>query len=361
MVLGVAPEPQAEVLPCRYDTLNLVSYRLACTRLHRWVTGLQAMSVIPEIEIGASARRTAGFAPDVVVTVMDQLSYYKHAWLLARRLNVPLMTVTMDDPQAFQRAHPMLRPAYDRILRRIYADAALSLGVSPEMCSYIETQFGRESIPFLFGPPDGIIPRRADASGLLKRPPHLTLAYAGTMGLGYGDGIASILHTLRATGTRLAIYGRRTTDMPDDPLIEFRGFRPPETLWPEIQDTCDAVLLPYSNDAQFANIYRTHFPTKLSEYCWTGMPIVCSGPAYATGIRWANEHPSAAVAATSVRALTEALQALRDDPALRVGMASAAAAAAAAEFDPVAIRARFWSLLGRAAATGAKDRMGATA
>jgi glycosyltransferase involved in cell wall biosynthesis len=246
-------------------------------------------------------------------------------------------------------------------LRRIYADAALSLGVSPEMCSYIEKQFGRESIPFLFGPPDGIVPRRMHASGVPKCPPHLTLAYAGTMSLGYGDGIASILNALRATDTHLVIYGRRTADLPEDPLIEFRGFRPPETLWPEIQDTCDALLLPYSNDAQFANIYRTHFPTKLSEYCWTGMPIVCSGPAYATGIRWANEHPDAAVAATSVRALTEALQSLRDDHALRVGMARAAAAAAAAEFDPVAIRTRFWSLLAQAAATGATDRMGATA
>jgi len=352
MVLGMAPERDAKLLPCQYETLRLLTYRLACTRFRDWVTGINSLNVLPEPGLAASERRTYAFKPDIVITVMDKLSYYKHAWALAKRLGARLVTITMDDPQTFERAHPWLEGAYSRFLRKMYSDATLSLGVSHEMCRYIEATFGKPSTVFYFGPPENIRPRAPSESAKLKSPPQLTLGYAGSMSLGYREGIRAILPCLEATETRLIVYTRDQHQLIDHPQINNRGFLPPEDLWPAIQDECDAVILPYSFKSDIARIYRTHFPTKLSEHCWTGMPMIFSGPEYGTAIRWAKQHPRAALTSTSPNtdSLVPLLQRLRDDNQLRVSLAEEGAKAAMEEFDAGRIRRRFAELMISAAA-----------
>ena len=133
MVMGWPPEKDAKLLPCRYETVKLLTHRLACTRLRGWTIGLNALCTCWEPQLGRSERMAREFQPEVVVTVMDKLSFYKHAWALARRLKVPLMTITMDDPEIFETAHPMLAWAQKRLLKKIYGYASLSLGVSQEM------------------------------------------------------------------------------------------------------------------------------------------------------------------------------------------------------------------------------------
>src|SRR6185295_19363171 len=121
---GAMPEADAKLLPCRYETLNLLTYRLACTRYRDWTSGLNALNRMFEPQLGRSVRLAREFAPDLIVTVMDKLSYYKHAWALARALGVPLMTITMDDPQTFETAHPWFEGAFTGFLRQMYGDAA---------------------------------------------------------------------------------------------------------------------------------------------------------------------------------------------------------------------------------------------
>src|SRR5437868_2494050 len=196
LVLGPPPEPDAQLLSCRYEVLKLLTYRLACTRFRSWTSGLNALNTLIEPQIGHSLKMAREFGPDLVVTVMDKLSYYKHAWALAGRAQVPLVTITMDDPQTFERAHPFLEAAFVRFLRRLYGDASLSLGVSGQMCEYLRAKFGRASEVFYFGPPEGIRPREPEESRALKSPPQLTLGYAGSLGLGYLEGLQSILDAL---------------------------------------------------------------------------------------------------------------------------------------------------------------------
>lgn len=351
MVLGVPPEKNAQLLPCRYEPLSLLTYRLVCTRFREWMSGLNALNTFIEPQLGRSLKLAHEFAPDLVVTVMDKLSYYKHAWALARRLCVPLMTITMDDPQTFERAHPWLEGAFTRFLRRMYADAALSLGVSQEMCDYLARTFAKQSQIFYFGPPEGIQSRTPEESRALKAPPHLTLGYAGSLGLGYREGLLSILDALTATNTKLNLYTRDQHCLIDHPQIINRGFYPPEKLWPIVQAECDAVLLPYAFYGVMTRVYRTHFPTKLAEYCWVGMPMLLIGPDYATGMRWGQRHPEAALTATAPDAtvLGSVLELLQNDHELRVGMARAGVAAAREEFDPVVIKQQFVGLLRQAA------------
>jgi hypothetical protein len=176
----------------------------------------------------------------------------------------------------------------------------------------------------------------------LRNPAQLTLAYAGSLGLGYRDGILALLPALEMTGTHLHVYSHYKNVI-EHPCILNRGFVPPEALWPTIQRECDAVLLPYAFSGEYLRLYRTHFPTKLSEYCWTGMPMLLSGPEFATGIRWGLRHPEAALVAIDPSATVGApiLSRLRDDPALRHRLAAGSAALARTDFDPVLVRRQF--------------------
>ena len=347
LVLGPSPEPDAQLLSCRYEVLKLLTYRLACTRFREWTSGLNALNTFIEPQIGYSMRVAREFQPDLIVTVMDKLSYYKHAWALSRRLNVPLMTITMDDPQTFERAHPSLESAFVRFLCRLYADASLSLAISKEMSGYLEKKFDRKSEVFYFGPPEGIQRRPPEDSRCLKTPPNLTLAYAGSLGLGYREGLLAICDALASTRTTLNIYTRDQHCLINHPQIVNRGFVPPDRLWPNIQSECDAVLLPYAFEGQMTRVYRTHFPTKLSEYCWLGMPIIVTGHGDATGVRWALRHSDAACVATSkdTETLARVFRKIREDGEQRMRMAGASQRIAETEFDPASIRQRFVKLL----------------
>jgi hypothetical protein len=351
LVLGPPPEPDAQLLSCRYEVLKLLTYRLACTRFREWTSGLNALNTLIEPQIGYSMKLLRGFVPDVVVTVMDKLSYYKHAWALARRLRAPLMTITMDDPQTFERSTPLLEPAFVSFLRSMYQDASLSLAISKEMCDYLEEKFGRKSEVFYFGPPEGIQRRPPEDSRYLKAPPNLTLGYAGSLGLGYRDGLLAICDALASTRTTLNIYTRDQHCLVDHPQIVNRGFFTSDRLWPKVQSECDALIQPYALEGVFTRVYRTHFPTKLSEYCWVGMPMVIIGPEDATGVRWGRRHPDAALTATaaSTAVLGPVFEKLGDNADLRVAMARAGADAARKYFDPAQIRQHFVGLLRQAA------------
>ena len=93
----------------------------------------------------------------------------------------------------------------------------------------------------------------------------------------------------------LHLYTRDQHCIPAHRLVINRGFHSPEKLWPLAQAECDVLLLPYAPEGRMTRLYRTHFPTKLSEYCWVGMPILVTGPENATGYRWAQRRREAAV------------------------------------------------------------------
>ena len=138
----------------------------------------------------------------------------------------------------------------------------------------------------------------------------------------------------------LNLYTRDQHCVPQHPQLKNRGFHPVERLWPLVQAECDVLLLPYAPEGRMTRLYRTHFPTKLSEYCWAGMPILVTGPQDATGFLWARRHPKGCVTAgvSSGGDLKAVLTSLKEDSGKRKDMAAASKAVAMEQFDPVKIR-----------------------
>jgi hypothetical protein len=141
------------------------------------------------------------------------------------------------------------------------------------------------------------------------------------------------------------------------------------------------MILPYMNPAGSNELlYRTHFPSKLTEYLALGMPVVVSGPEEATGVRYANAEklsrglarqplgklgkaekrkfqaadfqpfsvsefldfaPNGAIPCTTREELVAVLRRLKEDGELRLELAKRAVGAGRRDFDPAMIRARF--------------------
>jgi len=211
----------------------------------------------------------------------------------------------------------------------------------------------------------------------------LTLGYAGSLAYGYGEELVKLIDVLREVGARVRMFSPKPGGVLDalnhaTDVVEICGYRPALEAWREIQKTCDAVILPYSNPAgKHEALYRTHFPSKLTEYLALGMPVIVTGPEEATGVKWARskrqkrhevggegqeakgregnferEHfdilkraPNGAVPCTTREELVEVLRWLKVDGDLRRELAQRAVEAGRRDFDPVQIKRDFISLL----------------
>lgn len=346
IVLGPDPPRGARLLACPYRNLTFPVMRGRNTRFHREAMSLVLLSHFFRRSPRHVGRVLGDFQPDAVFTVMDNFSHYFTAYEYARSAGLPLITITMDEPDSFEKILPALKPVQRRKIAEVYRYAERNLCVSRQMTAHMASTYDCTTETFYFGPPEGVVPRPPAESRHLRREGHLVLGFAGSLSYGYGETLQRVCASLEGSKVVVRIYSRNAPKL-KSPNMEYAGCLPSAELWATFKEECDASLLVYAFDYHESRLYRTHFPTKLSEYAWLGMPMVMVGPEYATGVIWGLEHPEAAMVypQENMGSLRSWLDTLATSPDLRYSMAESAAAAAKSEFDPVAIRDRFTDLL----------------
>lgn len=331
--------------------------RFEWSRFNRLKRSLRALGVVPNVSPGRLAELVGDFVPEVVLCVMQHASYYDAAWNYARHHRLPLVVIVHDVNESFE---PVLSWAVGAARRRdgaFYRFARRRLCVSPEMEALCRERYGaRGDVLYPNRSPD-LRPVPFDKSRALRDPAGLTVGFAGNLGYGYGRELCRLLPALRATGARLVIYARppggdcaALASAAD--CVELRGFRPAAEAWAGIQRDCDAVWLPYPVPAgELEQLYRYHFPSKLPEYLALGLPVIISGPDYATGVRWGLAHPAAAATAVNPtpQSLASLLRGLAVDADRRIELAVEGWKAGQSDFDPARIVAAFSEHLAAAA------------
>jgi len=346
-VLGPKPPEGAKLLDCPYHHLRYPIQRWRNTRIHRWAMSLPIVLRMVRPEPRQISSLLGPFVPGAVFTVMDNFSWYRSAWDFACRTGKPLITITMDAPDRFEKNLLLLEPFKQKQIGEIYQGAERNLCVSRQMTDFIAKKYQAPTETFYFGPPDGLAPRLPEESSKLRKDGGLTLGFAGGLAYGYGEALLGIAKKLVGTKSRIRIYSRDRPSADLAKMVDYAGSFSHEVLWKKFQEECDASLLVYAFDHADDDLYRTHFPTKLSEYAWQGMPMVMVGPAHATGILWGLDHPEACrvVTQADLEPLPKTLEQMMQEPEVRRSMASAAAMAAKREFDPRSIRASFQKTL----------------
>lgn len=348
-LLAVGPRTRAdsELLRCEYRHLEPApSARFDLTRFAQLKRSLESIGLVGHIPMKRIDAVVGTFAPDVVVSVMERRDYVDAAHRFCARRGLPLILIVHDRVESFDLVYPGFRRAQVARNAGTYRFASARLCVSPEMVASLEQMYGAPGTVLYPNRSVTLTPRAIDESAALKAPPVLTLGYAGSLAYGYGDRIRQVMPALAGHGVRLRIYSRDGIPEPIEGTEHLGGFPTTDVLWARVKNECDAVWLPYSHDAHYEPLYRTHFPSKLTEYMALGMPVVISGPRYATGVRWGLSHPTAAltIADESIDDLRRASAQLRDDTVGRTQLARESRGGDR-DFDPVLIRELFLRVL----------------
>ncbi len=357
VVTNHLPPVDAERLDCQYRHAPLVADRLNRTRFSLWRPLLRIFGASELVSLAALDAACADFSPEVVVSVMQDSWFYDLAARYASHRNLPLVLIVHDLQQGFEQVPPWARSRQHARDKKVVKQAVTRLCVSEPMVDFFANEY--DAPAHLLLPPRAEKPvmQSPERCAELKHVSRLTLGYAGGLHYGYGEQLLRMIPALRSTGTRVEVFGPRPAgvvaplnDATD--VFTFRGLAPtPNEAWRGLLDSCDAILQPYLNPPGIHEMqYRTHFPSKLGDALSLGLPLLVTGPDYASGMAWCAEKGNCALLVTdpSETALAEALIRLRSDGALRSELARNAGMAAVS-FDVRILRDQFHSTLQLAA------------
>ena len=400
--------------------------RLEKTRLSMHKRSLTAVGLIPLPSHRLVMSLLGEFKPEVIVCVMANTPWVLTAERTARLLGVPLVLIVHDINEEFEKVFPWAKKALFEKNRAVYRAAARRLCVSPEMAEFLEQRYGVPGEVMYPNRSEELQPRALDDSLVLraslqrheargerqedsKRPEArgarreesksnfdifkdappatshplqasafpLTLGYAGSLAYGYGEALVDLIPVLREVGARILISTPRPPEklkalLEANDVVEWMPHRADiNEMWRTMQERADVMILPYSNPARGNELlYRTHFPSKLTEYLALGMPVIVNGPEEATGLRWAQGRrqeagdreqeagdferddfdisrraPNGAVACTTREDLVGCLLRLKQAGDLRMELARRALEAGRRDFDPGMIRELFCEVL----------------
>lgn len=344
-----------------YHPLTPPWQRFEKSRFNRLKRSLRAFGCVPPVSPARLDALVGDFQPEVVLCVMQHAAFYDTAARYARARKLPLVVIVHDINDDFEPVLPWARTAALKRDAAFYRQAARRFCVSPEMAAYCENRYGAAGDVLYPNRSSGLRPAPPDPPRELRTPGRLTIGFAGNLGYGYGRELCRLLPALRASGSRLVIYARdpgpdcsalaEATD-----CVELRGFKPASEAWSGIQRDCDAVWLAYPVPAgEFERLYRHHFPSKLPEYLALGLPVIVTGPSYATGVHWALANNQAAIARVdpSVDDMIRVFSDLTGSADLRGSLAREAISAGNRDFDPALIVRTFNQGMASAAASRA--------
>jgi len=351
-------------LDCGYKYVPLLVDRLNRTRFWPWRAILRTLGASSVVNLGSVERALAGYEPDVVVTLMQDSWYYDLARRYAEAHGLPLILIVHDVAQGFEPVPESLRAWQFRRDAHVYQSAVARLCVSQGMVNHFVRAFGVPGEVLLPPRSDFLATQSPQACRQLKRPGRLTLGYAGGLHYGYGEQLLRMLPLLRETGTVVELFGPvpggRISSLRDaTDVLHFNGYAAtPEAAWGHLLQKCDTLLQPYLDPpASHAFQYRTHFPSKLGDCLSLGLPLLITGPEFASGVAWCRQRSSIALwpGTPSDASLRDALERLRTDAHLRIMLATNAQAASN-EFAATALRAQFTAAIVRASREGSPFR-----
>ncbi|HRH95016.1 MAG TPA: glycosyltransferase [Prosthecobacter sp.] len=352
------PRPQGvDSLDCLFVAYEPPFERLERSRLFKWTRLVHSLGLMPVGQI--SQCLPDGFKPQAVVHVLYSMGHADAVYQYSRKSGVPLILIVHDDPEQFNVGFGWARRLARRRFGKIYAHAARRLCISPEMEQLLHSRYGVRGEVMYPNRSEHTVPRPLEDAARLKQPGTLTLGYAGGLNYGYGQRLKEMVPILREAGVRLNIYGGALPEpVGTDVVVNMGRISPPELLWERVKAECDALLLPYGfPNLGHEELYRSHFPSKLPEYLALGMPVIISGPEYATGVKWGLQHPDACVAITAQDGdvWQKTLARLRDDAEWRKSLSASAVIQGHRDFDPLAIRARFQDIVRSAVSAESGD------
>jgi glycosyltransferase involved in cell wall biosynthesis len=312
----------------------------------RYVAARTRRDLVPRIvRFGREARI------DAICVPLASPTSIRVARATADALGVPLQTLVWDPPRYYLGEYWKLRgAALDDLVRAFGAAVrrATRCGVmSDAMGDAYRRAYGTSCVIMQHG-----LARRWWRSPATEPArDRLTIAYAGSL---YArDEWNTLLEALRRRNWRLGgrdvtirfLGSRLEVDVAAPARIEFLGWRNrADTL--ALLSEADVCYLPYWFAAEYAEVVRQAFPTKLPTYLAAGRPVLFHAPPGSSPARFFDRYPAGALCASrDPDRVADVLESLVADPAAYRQAGVAGHAALEECFDLEIFRRRFAELL----------------
>jgi hypothetical protein len=280
-----------------YDEIRVGYHRPLYSRFARhyraWLT-CRAPSFVSRLSSDLAA-----FRPEAVLSVAHGLSWMTAA-KFARRFNLPLHLICHDDLPKLDDLPRWALPWREAQFARAYWMAASRFCVSPFMEEAYRTRYGVAG--------DVLFPSRSNDCPEHNSPPlrllgkrtGLTGVYAGSINSpGYANSIRLLAECLAVSGGQVLVFSpldsndlkRAGLDLPN---IRNGGLIPFNELINRCREEADFLYVPMSFEPHDRPNMELSFPSKLTDYTATGVPLLIRGPAYCSAVRWVSEHPGIA-------------------------------------------------------------------
>ncbi len=288
-----ASEASRRLKHVQYRFLRLPLQRLLTTRFHRFASSaLAGWGGLSQSALSAAAE---SFCPEAVLTVVHGYSW-SSAVKFARKRNLPYHLIIHDDWDKTFSATGILMPLLHRRFAEVYRNAASRLCVSPHMAKCYSRKYGVSS--------EVLVPSRgAGVEGFDSPSPRVavmgatfTIAFAGTINSpGCVAALRSVAQALKSIDGQLALYGPLTLQDAQkvglgEKNVLLKGLLSPSALVRICREEVDALIVPISFDPKDRANAELAFPSKLTDYTATGLPIIIYAPNYSSAVKWAAEH-----------------------------------------------------------------------
>lgn len=289
------------------------------------------------------------FKPTAVLTVTHGYTWLSSAEY-ARSQNLPLHLILHDDWLTSVVASKLVRAGAEKVFARYYAYATSRLCVSPGMAERYQNLYGTPgAVLYPMRAPDAPVAREAIQP---KSRSSFTVAFAGTInGEGYIRRLQLMAEALRELGGTLLLYGPTTREQAsriglDAPNIELRGLLQSSELIVRLRDEADLLFVPMSFRPEDRINMELSFPSKLTDYTATGLPLLINGPDYCSAVRWATENQCAEVVTDEgTKSLVDRLTTLRTSLEKRFDLGDRAMASGDRSFSYKVLSQQFLAAL----------------
>jgi hypothetical protein len=220
--------------------------------------------------------------PNVVVTVFMPDGFMTAAADFARNHGLPLVLLCHDDYE------DNIPPSFHAKLAIVYRQAAVRLCVSQPMEEEFHKRYGVNGTVLL---PIPSAPAQLPLTQAANAP--LRIGFAGSIGAGYENAILQLADHLLVVGGQLIIVSPSSRKMFlriwAHPAILDLGQVAPEKVRETFHLAGVNVLgVVQSFDPDDERAFRLNFPSKLTEYCTFGLPLLIVAPKSASAYVWAS-------------------------------------------------------------------------
>lgn len=297
--------PERRLSEVEYRQFSIGAERWLNTRLSRWASTWCALKAASSPRL--LLRSFDGFDPEAVLTIAHGYSWLAAA-RMAMKMELPLHLIVHDDWPSMTAVVPAFRPWLHCQFNKVYRQAASRFCVSPGMEAEYRRKYGISGHVMYPSyskncPPLDLVPRAyRDES----RP--LVGAYAGNIfDRGNARLIATLAQCLEHRGGSLILFGPHSPEDLKSLGLDCHNILPQglvssQEMIMRLRKEADFLFvpMPFGVDGD-AGASRFSFPSKLTDYTATGLPLLICGPDCCSAVRWAQQNRAVAEVVTSPR------------------------------------------------------------